>query len=34
MKDVRLVHIGRTRNKTADWIVNRVLDDRDYKADL
>jgi len=34
MKDVRLVHIGRDKNKTADWIVNRVLDDRDYKADL
>ena len=23
---VRLKHIGRDRNKTADWIVNRVLD--------
>ncbi|MBN2325272.1 MAG: ribonuclease HI family protein [Spirochaetes bacterium] len=34
MKDVRLVHIGRVKNKTADWIVNRVLDGREYKTDL
>lgn len=34
MKDVRLVHIKRDKNKNADWIVNRVLDDREYKADL
>ena len=34
MKDVRLVHIRREKNKTADWIVNRVLDDGDYNADL
>jgi ribonuclease HI len=34
MKYIRLVHIGREKNKTADLIVNRVLDDRDYKTDL
>ena len=34
MNDVRLVHIGREKNKTADLIVNRALDDREYKTDL
>ncbi len=27
---VRLMHIDRNRNKTADWIVNRVLDNKPY----
>ncbi len=30
LPQVRLVHIDRNRNKTADWIVNRVLDNKPY----
>jgi ribonuclease HI len=34
LKDVRLVHVKREENHLADWIVNRVLDNKEYKTDL
>jgi ribonuclease HI len=34
LKDVRLVHVKREENRLADWIVNRVLDNKEYKTDL
>ena len=27
---IRIIHINREKNRTADWIVNRVLDGKSY----
>jgi ribonuclease HI len=28
---IRIMHINREKNRTADWIVNRVLDEKPYE---
>jgi ribonuclease HI len=33
MRNISIEHIGRENNKTADWIVNRVLDGKRYRPD-
>jgi ribonuclease HI len=34
MSDIELIHISRKQNRLADWIVNRVLDGKEYQTDL
>jgi ribonuclease HI len=33
MRNISIEHIERENNKTADWIVNRVLDGKKYRPD-
>lgn len=34
LKYIELMHVKRQENRLADWILNRILDGKEYKTDL